>query len=237
MKKKPSDTYVLIVDNDQYLRELIAFDFESAGYNVLQAENGNDAFQVFQNHPIDAVVSDLRMENGSGKELLHKIKASPKGKTSIVIFITGYGDYSIEDAFDHGAEGYFLKPFGRRILIQEVDKLLTPVELRWTKQVSEEPTLELREKLSSIRLGRCGFFQPMKADFPAISTLVNFEWADANSSQKINGLGVVRWVRGKSSDSLSSGIGVEILQLSESSIFLVSNLIAQSGKISFIPRG
>lgn len=115
---------VLVVDDEADLRELIAFDFDEAGFLVLEAENAKSAMNILENNKVDIVISDIRMPDGDGVTLLEEVKQKFPNHMPAFIFITGYSDITAEEAMKRGASGFFSKPFDRRKLIESVSKLV-----------------------------------------------------------------------------------------------------------------
>jgi DNA-binding LytR/AlgR family response regulator len=100
-------TRVLIAEDEPLMRErlvgLLASSWPEARL-VLQAENGNDAWDGFLEHEPDVVFLDIRMPGLSGLEVAERI-----GDAAHVVFVTAYDQYAVE-AFDAGAVDYLLKP-------------------------------------------------------------------------------------------------------------------------------
>jgi DNA-binding LytR/AlgR family response regulator len=100
-------TRVLIAEDEPLMRErllgLLAASWPEAEV-VLQAENGNDAWDGFLEHEPDVVFLDIRMPGLSGLEVAERI-----GDSAHVVFVTAYDQYAVE-AFDAGAVDYLLKP-------------------------------------------------------------------------------------------------------------------------------
>ena len=83
------ETTILVVDDEQEVREIIAEGLELAGYNVLQAKSGEDALQILDRRPdLRLVVSDVRMPGISGIELAKSIFAT--GRQLKIILISGF---------------------------------------------------------------------------------------------------------------------------------------------------
>ena len=79
---------LLIVDDEQEIREMLARHFAFEGYNILQAEDGLEALEVLNNQKVDLVISDIVMPRMSGVELLEVIhKEFPMIRVNM---ITGY---------------------------------------------------------------------------------------------------------------------------------------------------
>ncbi|PNB53515.1 hypothetical protein C1X77_26145, partial [Pseudomonas sp. GW531-E2] len=75
---------------------------------------------ILDSEKVDLVLSDVKMPNGDGIELLEKIK-SKNVRTPAVIFVSGFADIRLEDAYDKGIEAFFTKPFNRKALIEAVN--------------------------------------------------------------------------------------------------------------------
>jgi CheY-like chemotaxis protein len=114
---------ILVVDDEDALREAMVFDFQRKGFTVVSAENGVKALELVKKNKIDLVVSDMRMPGGDGMTLLENIRAyDPKLPT--LIFVTGYSDFSEEECITKGAKTVLSKPFERKTLMKVVFETL-----------------------------------------------------------------------------------------------------------------
>jgi signal transduction histidine kinase/CheY-like chemotaxis protein len=114
---------ILIVEDEEAVRELAAEFMKSAGYKVLTASDGMEAVEVAKSAgPIRALVTDIVMPNMRGPELAKVLKASRKNLK--VIYMSGYLEFNkADDEFLEGS--YFLqKPFSRDSLVCKVDEAL-----------------------------------------------------------------------------------------------------------------
>jgi len=114
---------VLLVDDEQFVRDLGARILTRFGYTVLQAANGKEAIEVFKRERdrISLVILDLIMPEMGGKECLAAIlKMNPRMK---VIVASGYSTSACESAA-MGAQGFIDKPFRVKDLLQEVRRVL-----------------------------------------------------------------------------------------------------------------
>ncbi len=111
---------ILVVDDEAILREILRYEFEKAGYEVIEAGNGTEAWQLFNTSPTDIVVTDIRMPHGDGLELLGRIKN--KDKTTRVVLVTGYSDITIEQAKELGATTMLGKPYQFKELLDAVNE-------------------------------------------------------------------------------------------------------------------
>ena len=101
-------TSILIIDDEENLRRLLARVIELEGYSVIQAANVKDAIRVLQKDNVQVVISDVKLPDGNGVDLTALIKKEHPGVE--VIVITAYG--TIEDgvrAIKNGAFDYLTK--------------------------------------------------------------------------------------------------------------------------------
>lgn len=110
---------ILVVDDEAILREILRYEFEKAGFDVIEAGSGTEAWQLFDSNPTDIVVTDIRMPHGDGLELLGRIKN--KDKNTRVILVTGYSDITLEKARELGAATMLGKPYQFKELLDAVN--------------------------------------------------------------------------------------------------------------------
>ncbi|MDI6780438.1 MAG: sigma-54 dependent transcriptional regulator [Bacteroidota bacterium] len=148
-------TRILIVDDENLIRESLAFVLRKENYDVDEAENGAVAFKKVKTTSFDIVITDIEMPELKGVELLQKIReVSPQ---TFVIMITAYG--SLETAIAalrNGAYDYILKPL-------EFDELLHRV-----KRLVEHKKLLLENALLREELHREYDFHNIVGNSPAI---------------------------------------------------------------------
>ena len=122
--KAAIDKTILIADDDDNLRRVLEFQLEEAGYKVLSAGDGLEALDLFTSSEIDSVITDLRMPNLSGLELLEKIKALDP-ETPVVV-VTAFGEVETAvAAVKAGAFDYITKPFNRDEILLTLERALT----------------------------------------------------------------------------------------------------------------
>jgi CheY-like chemotaxis protein/Tfp pilus assembly protein PilZ len=222
--KSPAETTVLVVDDEESLREVLEFEFQRRGYRVLTAASGNEAFALACEHPIDVVVSDVRMPDGSGVDLLRRLKERDV-RLPVIIFVTAYSDLPTEQAYDMGVEAIISKPFAARDLLAAVARALQPFDERWREEASTEPpSTELAVALDTpdmaqqvLRIGRGGLFVASVTP-PAVGVRVAIDVAfSAEPEAALMGTGIVRWRRTETTEARPPGVGVELLTLSEAS--------------------
>ncbi len=114
---------ILVVDDEQIIRESIAFILHGEGYSVSEAVNGREALSKIQSEPFDLVITDLEMPEMKGIELLEA--AAHVSPETVFVIITAYG--SLETAIAalrKGASDYILKPIEFDELLVKIRRLL-----------------------------------------------------------------------------------------------------------------
>ena len=119
---------ILVVDDETSIREMLVISLESAGYNVLQAENAKTAHSlVLDKHP-DLILLDWMMPVTTGLELLRRLKRDEMTDHIPVIMLTAKAEESSKIAgLDSGADDYIAKPFSPRELLSRVKAILRRV--------------------------------------------------------------------------------------------------------------
>lgn len=116
---------ILVVEDEESLRELISFNLTKAGFDVVDAENANDALIFIEEITPDLVILDIMMPGLKGTQFLQILKRSPKYSSIPVIIISARSSESdIVDGLELGADDYITKPFSMKVLIAKVKILL-----------------------------------------------------------------------------------------------------------------
>ncbi|MGE4133072.1 MAG: response regulator [Bdellovibrionales bacterium] len=124
MDKKLKGKSVLVVDDEEMLRTSIADYLGMYGAEVATAENGRVAFKLINQNRFDVVISDIRMPNGDGIELLRAIDEM-RGEKPKCFVCSGFSDFRGVDAQELGVLHIFLKPFSNKDLLNAVLKAVS----------------------------------------------------------------------------------------------------------------
>ncbi len=111
---------ILIVDDDEDIRFVILMNLQQKNYNFIESSSGNDAYKKLKELHVDLVITDMMMPDGTGLELLQKIRQEDKQLP--VIVLTAYSKLSNENLFGYGATAFFDKPIDYSKLEQEISK-------------------------------------------------------------------------------------------------------------------
>ena len=129
---------ILVVEDDQDLREAVCATMKLAGYEALEASNGHDAMAALQQTQVGMVVSDVQMKPIDGFTLLKKIKAFDAELP--VLLMTAYGDVEkAVAAMQTGACDYLLKPFDPDNLLAHVKRHALSQPEQNDKVIAKDP--------------------------------------------------------------------------------------------------
>ena len=120
---------VLVVDDEENIRQILKEYLNEFGYEVVCAVNGQEALQIYKNGCFDVILSDLVMRPVDGLELLSEVKKVDPD--AIFIMITGYP--SIESALEavkKGAKDYITKPFNIDEIRLKMERVLLEKSLQ-----------------------------------------------------------------------------------------------------------
>lgn len=131
---------VLVVDDEKFIRDILADFLGMEGYVVRTADDGVSAITELRRTRYDMVISDLKMPNMGGLELLREVNQS--NPDTLTVIMTGFGTVETAiDAMKRGAYDYILKPF-------KVEEIVHIVQRGLEKQRLAAENLRLREALS-----------------------------------------------------------------------------------------
>jgi two-component system, NtrC family, response regulator PilR len=156
---------ILVVDDERSMRELLAIVLRREGYEVLLAENGKAAVEMLEREPVDLLISDIKMPDLSGVDVLRAAKRIDKDILGIMITAFASTDTAVE-AMRLGACDYLSKPFDVDLLKMKVREKIESRQLR-QENVLLKRTLGLSHQFSNI-IGRS---EPMLQIFKMIETV------------------------------------------------------------------
>ena len=116
-------TRILVVDDEEYVRKMFKRMLESEGWEVLTAESGEAALDVFEKEEVDIILLDVNMPGMKGPECLVKCKEQCRDIPVIIISVE-YDEDIIRETMTKGADNYLRKPVSKEILLSAIEKAL-----------------------------------------------------------------------------------------------------------------
>lgn len=117
---------ILVVDDDDNLRKIVAHLLDKSGYATITAEDGEKALAILETEEIGMVILDVMMPGLSGYELCEKMQADEKLAQLPVLMLTGKVELVDKfQGFMSGAGDYMTKPFKNQELLEKVRELYT----------------------------------------------------------------------------------------------------------------
>lgn len=131
---------ILLVDDEPDILEMIGFNLEREGFEVLTAPNGRKGLELARVNLPDLILLDVMMPEMDGMETCRELREDIRLKNTIIAFLTARNeDYSQIAGFDAGADDYISKPIKPRVLVSRVKALLR----RGVATAMEPPKREL----------------------------------------------------------------------------------------------
>jgi DNA-binding response OmpR family regulator len=116
---------ILLIDDDDLLREMLAAELVRAGHTVIQAKNGRLGLEVFRTAPLDLIVTDMIMPDREGLETIVAVRGHQSAPPIIAISGSGrHAKHYLELAMKFGAKQVLAKPFAAEKLLRAIDDLL-----------------------------------------------------------------------------------------------------------------
>lgn len=115
----------LIVDDSVSMRQMVGYTLRQGGFEVVEAEHGQDALNKLQTMTVDLIITDLNMPVMDGITLIRNLRKQPALKSKPILMLTTEGLSSKkEEGKAAGATGWIIKPFDPEKLLQTIAKVL-----------------------------------------------------------------------------------------------------------------
>ncbi|WP_436520833.1 response regulator transcription factor [Actinoplanes sp. HUAS TT8] len=117
-------TWVLVVDDDPTVLEIVETVLRSGGLDVATSRNGRDGLRAAHEHVPDIAVLDVTMPDMTGLEMCRALRDDAETANVPIILLTGRGQWlDVASGFDAGADDYLVKPFTAQDLLTRVEAL------------------------------------------------------------------------------------------------------------------
>jgi signal transduction histidine kinase len=179
----PTDVRILVIDDEEHVRGFLCSALASSGYSVTEATTGAEGVELFGRSPFPVVLTDLRMPEMDGLEVLRAvIRREPD---TAVVILTGYG--SVESAVTlmrEGAFGILTKPCSIQEILVTVEKGLRQHELR-LKNRDLQGQLDRSQRLAMIGKLAAGVAHELNSPLDGVKRFVNLSLGHLDEPQKV----------------------------------------------------
>lgn len=123
--KAGQEVTILVVDDDEFIRELVNTLLSPKNYDIMLSGNGQDAFKKIAEHKPDLILMDILMPGMDGILVTQLLKGDSALRHIPIIFLTGQNSrHTVDKCIDIGAADYIVKPFSRETLLYKVEMAL-----------------------------------------------------------------------------------------------------------------
>jgi two-component system, chemotaxis family, chemotaxis protein CheY len=122
MRKK-----ILVVDDSSSLRQLVSIVLSTAGYDLIEAENGQQALEKLDGSKFHLAICDVNMPVMDGIEFVRNVKSMPDYRfLPVIMLTTESGENRKQEGRDAGVKAWVVKPFRPDQILNAVSKLILP---------------------------------------------------------------------------------------------------------------
>ena len=115
---------ILIADDEPDILEIIQYNLQSEGYEVVTAKNGNEAIDQARRFNPDLIILDIMMPGKNGIEVCNILRMQPAFNDTLIIFLTALSDEGTEvKGLETGADDFITKPISPKVLVSKVNAL------------------------------------------------------------------------------------------------------------------
>jgi two-component system alkaline phosphatase synthesis response regulator PhoP len=119
---------ILIADDEPDILEIIQYNLQNEGYEVLTAKNGNEAIEQAKRFGPDLIILDIMMPGKNGIEVCNILRMQPAFNDTLIIFLTALSDEGTEvKGLETGADDFITKPVSPKVLVSKVNALFRRV--------------------------------------------------------------------------------------------------------------
>jgi two-component system, OmpR family, phosphate regulon response regulator PhoB len=120
-----SKSKVLVVEDDRALSEILVYNLEKAGYEVLKSMDGRDGLHQAQLRLPDVILLDVMLPVMDGIDVCRRLRASPETAAAAIIMLTAKSEEADQlVGFSVGADDYVTKPFSTKVLLERIKALV-----------------------------------------------------------------------------------------------------------------
>ena len=164
---------ILIVDDDEDIRELLKYNLERDNHTVRAVENGLKCLEAVASEKPDLILLDVMMPEMDGIEVCEQLKANEAYNSILICFLTARSeDYSQIAGLEAGGDDYVSKPIKPKVLISRINALLRRLELNKSKDIIDTCTVRINRENYTVEKNGDTFHLPRK-EFELLALLIS----------------------------------------------------------------
>ena len=164
---------ILIVDDDEDIRELLKYNLERDNHTVRAVENGLKCLEAVASEKPDLILLDVMMPEMDGIEVCEQLKANEAYNSILICFLTARSeDYSQIAGLESGGDDYVSKPIKPKVLISRINALLRRLELNKSKDIIDTCTVKINRENYTVEKNGDTFHLPRK-EFELLALLIS----------------------------------------------------------------
>ena len=119
---------ILIADDEPDILEIIQYNLQNEGYDIVTAKNGNEAIEQAKRTSPDLIILDIMMPGKNGIEVCNILRMQPAFNDTLIIFLTALSDEGTEvRGLETGADDFITKPVSPKVLVSKINALFRRV--------------------------------------------------------------------------------------------------------------
>lgn len=120
---------ILIADDEPDILEILKFNLDNEGYEVITAKDGDDALEKARRNQPDLVILDVMMPKKNGVEVCQILRSQPAFNETLIIFLTAVNDEGTHiKGLETGADDYISKPISPKVFLSRVNALFRRID-------------------------------------------------------------------------------------------------------------
>lgn len=164
---------ILIVDDDEDIRELLKYNLEQDNHQVKAVENGLKCLEAVASEKPDLILLDVMMPEMDGIEVCERLKAEEAYNSILICFLTARNeDYSQIAGLETGGDDYVSKPIKPKVLISRINALLRRFEVNKTKDILDTSKVKINRENYTVENNGDTFHLPRK-EFELLALLIS----------------------------------------------------------------
>ena len=139
---------IMVVDDEPDIRQLVKFNLEKEGFDVVSVADGESALEEVRNHYPDLIILDVMLPGIDGIEVCFKLKSDPAFKAIPIVMLSAKSDESDQlVGLKIGADDYLVKPFSPKVLVAKISAIIRRSETVTSVSKHDEPVIRHKSLL------------------------------------------------------------------------------------------